>query len=282
MAAAQRAGQAYAANERLAVMAVAGSVGTGQADRYSDLELDCYWLEAPADADRTAPVRALGGQLGALWDYDCDEEEWSEDYRLGDLDVTVSNFLVTAAERFIDDVVLQADTDPVKHMRLAAIQRSCPLVGAGLVESWRARAACYPDDLAVSMVGRALAPDVLAGWAAREALVSRGDRLAVHGLIVRIEHAVVTAMLAVNRTYMPHRLVKWQRFLIAGLEVVPAGLADRLDGLWPGDSPAALAEAEALLVETTDLAEAHTGADLSEFRQAIAERRHAVAPPPHA
>jgi hypothetical protein len=37
-----------------------------------------------------------------------------------------------------------------------------------------------------------------------------------------------------------------------------------------------------LLVETTDLAEAHTGADLSEFRQAISERRRAVAPPPHA
>lgn len=169
MALAGQAGQVYAANERLAVLAVAGSVGTGQADRYSDLELDCYWLGAPTDHDRTAPVEVLGGQLEALWDYDSGEEEWSEDYQLGDLGVTVSNFLVTTAERFIDDVVLRADTDPVKHMRLAAIQRSVPLAGAELAGSWRARAGRYPDDLVVRMVGSALAPAVLAGWAARQA-----------------------------------------------------------------------------------------------------------------
>jgi hypothetical protein len=81
----------------------------------------------------------------------------------------VSNFLVTTAERFIDDVVLRADTDPVKHMRLAAIQRSVPLAGAELAGSWRARAGRYPDDLVVRMVGSALAPAVLAGWAARQA-----------------------------------------------------------------------------------------------------------------
>lgn len=276
---AERAGQVYAVNDRMAVMAVAGSVGTGQADRYSDLELDCYWLDAPTELDRTAPVEALGGQLEALWDYDPDEEEWSEDYRLGDLDVTVSNFLVATVERLVDDVVLRADTDPVKHMRLAAVQRSRPLAGPELLGSWRARAARYPDDLVVRMVSETLAPGVLAGWAAREALVSRGDLLAVHGLIARIGQAVIGALLALNRTYAPHRLVKWQRYLTADLDVAPAGLADRLDALWPGGSLAALAEAEALLAETMDLVEAHTRADVSEFRQAFSERRPAIDPP---
>ena len=66
MALAQRAAQAYARNEQLAALAVAGSVGTGLADRFSDLELDCYWLSPPSDRDRTGPIDTLGGELEAL------------------------------------------------------------------------------------------------------------------------------------------------------------------------------------------------------------------------
>jgi hypothetical protein len=76
MAPARRAVQVYAGNAQLAALTVAGSVGMGRADRFSDLELDCYWFSAPGDLDRTAPIQALGGELTALWDYDQDEEEW--------------------------------------------------------------------------------------------------------------------------------------------------------------------------------------------------------------
>src|SRR5215470_7583576 len=191
MALARRAAQAYARNGKLAAMTVAGSVGSGLADRFSDLELDCYWRGAPGDQDRLGPVSELGGALTSLWDYDKDEQEWSEEYRLGELGVTVSNFRAGTVDRFLDRVVLHADTDPVKHMRLAALQRSRPLAGEQVIASWRARAAGYPDKLVVAMVERALDPQVLAGWAAREALAARGDDLAVQDLLTRAGHAVV-------------------------------------------------------------------------------------------
>jgi hypothetical protein len=92
----QRAAGVYAGNRNLAALAVAGSVGAGTADRFSDLELGCYWVRPPADADRLAPVRALDGELTALWDYDQDEQEWSEDYLVGQLGITVSNFLISS------------------------------------------------------------------------------------------------------------------------------------------------------------------------------------------
>jgi hypothetical protein len=41
MAQARRAAQAYQPAPKLAALAVAGSVGSGLADRFSDLELDC-------------------------------------------------------------------------------------------------------------------------------------------------------------------------------------------------------------------------------------------------
>ena len=152
MAVAERAAAAYAPNQRLAVFAAAGSVGTGRADRFSDLEVDCYWHEPPEDRDRLAPIEVLGGQFEGFWDYDADEEEWSEEYTLGALDVTISNFTVTTIERWLDAVTLRADTDPVKHMRLAAIQQCHPLVGAELAGGWRDRADRYPDELAGAMV----------------------------------------------------------------------------------------------------------------------------------
>jgi len=91
-----------------------------------------------------------------LWDYEPDDEEWSEDYRVGRLGITVSNFLVSSVEHFLDDVVLRASTDPVRHMRMAALQRSRPLLGAELMASWRAQADAFPGKLVSAC---AAAPD---------------------------------------------------------------------------------------------------------------------------
>ena len=279
MAVAARAAWAYAGNGKLAALAVAGSVGAGLADRFSDLELDCYWSSPPGDADRAGPIGALGGELTGFWEYDEDDQEWSEDYLLGDLGVTVSNFLTGTVERFLDDVVLNADTSPVKHMRLAALQRSRPLLGAELITSWRARADNFPGGLASALVQQALDPEMLTGWAARDALASRGDDLAAQDLLTRAGHAVVRAVLAVNRVYLPHRQIKWQHHLITGLEVVPERLAERLESVSASPPAEAFRAAEALLEDTVLLAEAHTGADLSSFRQALAERRQPIDPP---
>jgi hypothetical protein len=279
MAIAQRAAAAYTANPKLAVLTVAGSVGAGLADLFSDLELDCYWSDAPGDRDRTAPIEALGGSLTALWDYDADEQEWSEDYRLGELDVTVSNFLTSTVDRFLDQVTGQADTDPVKHMRLAAVQRSHPLAGDSLVASWRERASQYPDRLVAAMVEQSLSPQVLTGWGAREALARRGDDLAARALLSRVGYAVAGAVLPLNRLYLPHRQLKWQQHLLSGLAVAPGRLTERLGQLFAPRTADAFQAAETLLADTVALAAAHTNADLTSFRKALAEKRRPLDPP---
>jgi hypothetical protein len=278
LALAEQAARAYASNDKLAALTVAGSVGTGLADRFSDLELDCYWVGPPGDQDRSGPVHVLGGELEALWDYDQDEQEWSDDYRLGELRVTVSSFLVSTIDRFVDDVVLRTVTDPVRHMRMAALHRSRPLHGPELISAWRARAV-YPDKLIAAVVERSLSADVLTGWAAREALASRGDDLAVQDLLTRAGHAVFGAVLALNGVYLPHLAIKWQSQLISELHVMPEHFGERLRLLAKGGDARALREAETLLAETIQLVEAHTDADISSFREELSQRRHAVDPP---
>jgi hypothetical protein len=120
--------------------------------RTSLIKVGSYWVRPPTCADRLAPVRALGDELTALWDYDQDEQEWSEPYVVGGLGVTVSNFLVSSVEQFLNDVLVRASTDPVQHMRLAGIQRCRPLAETELMASWRARADTFPRTLVSALV----------------------------------------------------------------------------------------------------------------------------------
>lgn len=111
---------AYGPAPTLAVVAVAGSVGAGYADRWSDVEIDCYWREPPSEEDRLEPIRALEGELKAYWEYDERDREWSEEYQLRGLMVTESNFTVATVEELLSAVLEAGDLDPAKHYRLAA------------------------------------------------------------------------------------------------------------------------------------------------------------------
>lgn len=263
-------------SDQPAVISVAGSVGAGVADRWSDLELDCYWQRSPTDTDRKAPIDRLGAELEAFWEFDADDHEWSEDYRIGPLAVTVSNFTLDTVDEFLAAVIEGADIDPVKHMRLAAIQRCQVLRGVGAVAEWRMRADQYPDRLVAAMVERSLTPSVLIGWSARDALAERGDHIAVHALLSRIEQAVLATVLALNRVYQPHRVIKWQDSLLSGLEIGPDHLQRRLKNLWQADDAVALERAELLLNDAIHLARSHSSADLHAFREALADRRQPV------
>jgi hypothetical protein len=98
-------------------------------------------------------------------------------------------------------------------------------------------------------------------------------------LLTRSGQAVVRAILAVNRVYLPHRQLKWQRHLISGLAAVPDRLTERLETMTASPPSEAFPAAQALLEDTVRLAEARTGADLSAFRQALAQRRQPLDPP---
>ena len=268
--------EGYQSENGLVALTVAGSVGAGLADRWSDLEIDCYWSHAPSDAQRRAPLERIGASDQVIWDYDPDDREWSEDYRVGRLAVNVSNFTAETVEEFLDRVIEGGDTDPVKHMRLAAIERCAPLRGGRTVEAWRARAREYPDALVDAMVAGSLRPGVLGGWESRDASVERGDSIASHALLARIEQAVVATAMALSRVYMPHRYFKWQRAALSACEIAPEHLVERLEFLWHPSLPNGLATAESLLADVLLLAEKHSDADLTAFREQFRARRSPV------
>ena len=269
---------AYGSEHQLVALTVAGSVGAGLADRWSDLEIDCYWSDAPSDSQRRAPLPRIGASDVVVWDYDPAEREWSEDYTVDRLAVNVSNFTTETVEEFLERVIEHGDTDPVKHMRLAAIESCVCLRGEGPTGAWRERAREYPDALVDAMVAAALRPGVLDGWESRDAWVERGDGIASHALLARIEQAVLATVLALNRVYRPHRYFKWQRAALSACAIAPERLSERLESLWHPSLPDGLASAESLLADLLLLADQRSGANLTAFRELFGARRSPVDP----
>ena len=123
MAVARRAAEAYQGSRNSPRWPWLANSAPGVADRFSDLELDCYWFGPPTDTDRLAPVHSLGGEL----------THWGLRPGRGGVERGIPGRRTRGhreqlpgglTERFLDDVVLRASTDPVRHMRLAAFQRS--------------------------------------------------------------------------------------------------------------------------------------------------------------
>src|SRR5512146_2753569 len=92
---------AYAASPNAAAVMIAGSVGRGRDDRYSDLEIDVYYQHAPTRAERTGCVEASGAKLVLL---DEDADEWEEQMDFNGFHAATSTFLISTLERYLDEV----------------------------------------------------------------------------------------------------------------------------------------------------------------------------------
>jgi hypothetical protein len=274
LAVAWRILDAYPTGASPEAFAVAGSVGAGLADRFSDLEIDCYWDHAPGDSERLAPVSALGADLTTLWPYDEADQEFSEDYVLDGLDVTISNFTCASVDAMIADMHDQGSIADATQYRFAALTRSRVLSGGDTVEAWRKRIESMPDSVVAWTVENALAPDSLPGWNARTALVERRDVIAVRGLLASIGRAVFHAVLAANRLYRPHRIAKWQHSLLDECALLPERFDEDLDGLCNTDLSVALVHAERLVLNTLALAEGVLGGELPGVRAGLETQRN--------
>jgi hypothetical protein len=254
----------------VAVLA-AGSVGRGEADAHSDIDLDVYWSGPPSDVERREIVGAAGGVL--VGDVaPLEEEEWAETYRIGKLRVTTSMFLTETLERYLAEVVDGCSVEELPQMRIAAVQHGAPLVGEALIDRWRTRARAYPDGLRRAMVRHHLQPQTT--WRAAPKLAERGDLVFLNETLVRAAHAMLGSLHGVNCLYLSHRGYKWMHRLAAEMPIAPFHFLDRLASVFslpPRDSVAVL---QTLLEETLELVEANLpDEDLTTARSWITARR---------
>lgn len=263
----------YSENPKVQAVVISGSVSRGQADAYSDIELDVFWREPPTEAERLRPIEQVDGRIIVLEPY-CDEE-WSEDYLVNGVQMDLSNFLGATMDRYIEEV-LAGDTAVLKHLRLAAMQPAIPLYGYEQVQNWQAQIQ-YPDALAHKVVAQNLRFDALGSWYLRSVLLARGDLLMLHELFCQMQQRILGALCGLNRIFVHHPSYKWQDDLIAQMFLKPASLSERLKQVFLVNPTEGIAVLHKLLEETIALVAANMPElDVRHSYEAIRWQRQAL------
>ncbi len=253
LALAQRIAAAYARQPNAQVVMVAGSVGRGRADHYSDIEIDVYYARPPTEQERIAAVEACSGVVEALAE---DDDEWEEQMLLDGFHAASSTFLIATMERYLMEVVDRAEIAPAAQVRLSSLQHAIPVKGHEQVELWRSKAARYPDELVYAMLRENLPFDGF--WYAEEMLAARDDLLLLYHLFVKVEQQIIGALLGLNRIYLPTPShMKWMDEMIAAMTIKPPDLSARLKHAFHTAPLAGVQTLKAVIAETLTLVETH-------------------------
>jgi hypothetical protein len=265
---ARRIAMPYARERNARAVMIAGSVGRGTDDRWSDIEIDVYYERPPAEDERRAAAQASGGEVAGLHE---DEQEWEEQLSFGGFHAHTSTFLVSTLERCIHDVVDGCSTDAFAQSRLFSLLHAVPVKGAPEADAWRARAAHYPDGLRHAMLAEYL----------------RFDRFRYMGrMLAEVGGRLVAALLGLNRIYLPTPAysicrVKGMDEMIGLMAVKPPELSARLRSALRGEPAEGVALLESLVDETFALVDAHAPAfDTAPYRSPPGDERVAWEDPP--
>ncbi len=266
LALAQHVAPAYSVNPKVAAVLLGGSVARGWADEYSDLELGVFWSEPPADEERREAISRAGGEVWSLSPAD-DEERWRAGDHYGIEAVTIGgmrytgtsmisaqHLTVETAEASISDALDHYDTTLEKQGLLSAIQHGVVLSGEEILETWKARVATYPGELA----RRIIRENIWFGpWFWPDAYARRGDALVLHQHFVWMEQSMLRVLAALNRIYYRSEEHKWMDRLIDEMTTTPRDLSARMKQVLRADPAAGERELKVLIAETIDLVEAH-------------------------
>ena len=264
----------YVGNPKVVSVAISGSVGRGWADAYSDIELDVYWQEPPTDAERLAAIEGVNGRILMFEPFQ--DDEWSEDYLVGDMQMDLSHFLVRTIDQYLDDVLLRFDTAVLKQLRHSALVESTPLHGHQQITEWQQRVAPYPDGLREAMIKKYLLAGRLGIWYLRETLLAREDYFMLTNVFNEMLTAVLGGLLALNRHYIGHPGFKWSTKVADELPIKPPNFGQRLQAIYRLPPEKAVSILHTLLLETLDLMEAESGIDLEPTRTAVLRLRTPV------
>jgi predicted nucleotidyltransferase len=247
-----------------------GSAATGEADRYSDVDLIVYCDELPAEERIGSVIERVGG-MDRRHIYPRTEDEHGESFEVGRIQCQLAFVTVRCADGEVERVLAGEELESPLQKAVEGIVDGIPLHGPELIERWRERVADYPDSLRRAMIERHWRFFPL--WyvdrqvAARDALLWRQE------ILINAAFDLLAVLAALNRLYYTRFQLKRMRKLVGRMRLAPPDLADRLERLLELDGEAAAHELERLVAETQALVAAELPDLELRLRQPIGARR---------
>lgn len=270
-AVAVRVAAVFAEHPEVVAIAVGGSVARGIADEYSDLDLFVYCREFPQAADRAALV----GRLPA--------ERWKSHPEHASSGLQVEAFLCEGAEVDLNlmlektaEVCVRSVTQKLNLARniqafVGGFADCVALYGHDRIESWRERAAAYPEQLAQEMVAAHLSIGPL--WVPGLDRSRAGDLLVLNEELLRVQRGILGVLLGLNRQYFPPTYKRFPR-LMGSMAIQPDDAGRRMVETFTLEPVAAIDHLRLLVHDTFDLVATH----MPDLDVVAARRRFTVNP----
>ena len=258
--------------EKVEAIVVAGSTARGFADSYSDLEIAIFWDVLPDDAGRHRIVEAMGGRF--LFAYDGPSRE--DQLLVDGFQVDLWHIAVSHQEAMLDGVLEQYHSDPGSLNAMDTVRCCFPLYGEKLVQTWKTRAALYPEPLVEKIVREHLESfrvDYLA------ILAHRKNPTGFYHQLSFLQQEAFLILLALNQTYFP--TFKWLYESLDRMQRKPENAGARFRGVYDVPYEAAITDTRNILVEILELVEDRLPTlDTAPARRRLGYTRSAHAGPP--
>ncbi|MCA0983424.1 DUF4037 domain-containing protein [Halobacillus yeomjeoni] len=240
----------YTQNPNIDAVLLAGSVGRGWDDDFSDIELHIFWSVSPSDEERKAPIYQLKGELLSYYPYE--DEEWSESYRIEPgIKLEISNFLTTTIDKVVHSVVEDFNIDYDYQCIVSSIVDGEGLYGHEIIDEFKKKSSIYPNELAYQMVQTHM--DLGNRWNNRYALLHRKDWLMLYDVINQVQKNLFGVLFGLNHLYVQHPSFKWMNETIQKMNIKPLHFEKRLEGLYQGNPERAIVELETLYEDVAAL-----------------------------
>jgi hypothetical protein len=259
----------YARLPGVACAAITGSSAEGLSDTHSDLDSTVYYDVMPPEADIRAIRERVGGgplilSLGTHAD-----GEFLESFRVRGVECQVGHTTVAAWERDMGRILAGEEPGSPLHKAMSGTLISIAVFGDDRLEAWKRRLREYPDGLRVSMVRHHL--KFFAIWGVHDRLKTRDAHLWFRQTLVDSSFNLLGVAAGLSRKFFTPFQFKRTSAFIATLDIAPARLGERLEGLWHVTPDAAAKELRALVSETVELVERELPAvDTGACRRALA------------
>jgi predicted nucleotidyltransferase len=161
--------QVYASQPDVLAIILGGSSARAVAQAGSDIDLGLFWKQIPSPKESIQLIDRIGGRLTRRVD---NQQRYSmgNPRRQGCIEIVdiwpsadqpcigldIEHETVAGTEKVLSEVVDQYDPSIEKQELLSVIEHGIVLHGHDLVNHWKEKAKCYPDEIVEKMVSQYL------------------------------------------------------------------------------------------------------------------------------